>query len=129
MGRSGRLRLESRTAANSIGTGGHLTEAATDSPDARKRQPAWFARAPELELDCRDAGLDGMSVFRSVIRETQRLLPGQMIAIRIGFEPAFLCRALAGKGFIHWPEPLPGGGWKIYFARRAERSRLRKPRI
>ncbi|OYV99639.1 MAG: hypothetical protein B7X11_05195, partial [Acidobacteria bacterium 37-65-4] len=68
--------------------------------------------------DCRAAGADGMTDFRTVIKEAERLLPGQVLAIRIGFEPTFLCRVLAGKGFDHWPEPAEDGEWKIFFLRR-----------
>ena len=82
------------------------------------RRPAWFAGTPALELDCRTAGSDGVAALRTVMKEAQRLLPGQILAIRIGFEPAFLCRALAGKGFSHWPESAEGGEWRIYFLRR-----------
>jgi hypothetical protein len=59
-----------------------------------------------------------MAAFRTVMKEAERLLPGQILSIRIGFEPTFLCRVLAGKGFNHWPEPAEDGGWKIYFLRK-----------
>ena len=90
------------------------------SPDlnARARRPAWFARASDRELDCRNAGSDGMAAIRTVMKETEGLLPGQILTIRIGFEPTFLCRVLAGKGFDHWPERAEDGEWVIYFLRK-----------
>jgi hypothetical protein len=100
-----------------------MTDVSTQPPCAPARRPAWFARAPELELDCRRSEGDGMAAFRSVMKEAQRLLPGQVLAIRIGFEPTFLCRVLAGRGFNHWPEPAENGEWRIYFLRRHGRAR------
>jgi hypothetical protein len=94
--------------------------------DASPRRPARFGGTPELELDCRTQGSDGIAVLRTVMKEAQRLPPGRMLAIRIGFEPAFLCRALAGKGFSHWPESMEGGEWRIYFLR-PERNKPRRP--
>jgi hypothetical protein len=104
--------------------GGLLTDASIDQARSRARRPAWFARAPDVELDCRTEGTDGVAAIRTVMKEAERLQPGQILAIRIGFEPTFLCRVLAGKGFNHWPEPSEGGEWRIYFLRKlGERSR------
>jgi hypothetical protein len=99
-------------------TGGFLTDASKNPSAVRARRPAWFARAPDVELDCRTAGSDGMAAIRTVMKEAQGLLPGRILAIRIGFEPTFLCRVLAGKGFNHWPEAAEGGDWIIYFLRK-----------
>jgi hypothetical protein len=91
---------------------------ATTAPPAPDRRPPWFARPSDIELDCRAIGYDGMTAFRAVITEAERLLPGQVLKIRIGFEPAFLCRVLAGRGFEHWPEQIEAGQWLIYFLRK-----------
>jgi hypothetical protein len=69
-------------------------------------------------LDCRTAGADAMAAIRTVMKEALGLLPGRILAIRIGFEPTFLCRVLAGKGLNHWQEPAEGGDWIIYFIRK-----------
>ncbi|HEX4048430.1 MAG TPA: DUF2249 domain-containing protein [Elusimicrobiota bacterium] len=88
-----------------------------EAPSARTRRPALFARAPEVELDCRGAGTGASEALRGVMQEADRLHPGQILAIRTAFEPALLCRVLAGRGFQHWPEPAADGDWTIYFLR------------
>lgn len=100
-----------------------MNEPSTPSLSIQSRRPAWFAGTPALELDCRTDGSGAMAALRAVMKEAQLLLPGQILAIRIGFEPAFLCRALAGKGFAHWPEAAEGGGWRIYFLKGRRRFR------
>ena len=83
----------------------------------RARRPSWFARPPDVELDCRNACSDGMAAIRTGIKEAEGLLPGRVLAIRIGFEPTFLCRNHTGKNNNHKPEPAEGGEWTIYFLR------------
>jgi hypothetical protein len=100
------------------GLGGLVNDPSNPPLSVPSKRPAWFAGTPALELDCRTEGSDGIAALRTVMQEAHRLLPGQILTIRIGFEPAFLCRALASRGFIHWPEPTGGGDWMIYFLRR-----------
>jgi hypothetical protein len=91
---------------------------ATLKAAARTRRPSWFARPSDVELDCRKDGSDGMTAIRAVMKEAERLLPGRVMTIRIGFEPTFLCRVLAGRGFDHWPEKIADDQWLIYFLRK-----------
>lgn len=87
-------------------------------PAAQDRRPAWFSRKPDVELDLRAPDTAGVPSLKAVISEAERVARGQMLAIRIGFEPALLCRILANRGFNHWAEPEANGDWRIYFLRR-----------
>jgi hypothetical protein len=81
------------------------------------RRPSWFACEPDFELDCRDAASTGAPSLKAIIDEAERVPEGRMMAIRIGFEPTFLCRIMNNRGFRHWPEQDASGEWKIYFLR------------
>lgn len=90
----------------------------TPSSPAQDRRPSWFARTPDFELDCRAEGA-GAPGLKAIIAEADRVSRGQMLAVRLGFEPALLCRMLGNRGFNHWAEPEGNGDWKIYFLRKA----------
>lgn len=71
-----------------------------------------------IVLDSRTLDVRGEPVFKSVMDAAERLAPGQVLSVRIDFEPTLLYRLLDRKGYEHWSTPGGRGEWRVHFRRR-----------
>jgi hypothetical protein len=77
------------------------------------RRPAAFARKPDVEVDCLGFAPDEPSPFKLVLDAAQPLAPGQMLRLRIAYEPTLLYLLLDGRSFGHWSERGADGEWTV----------------
>ena len=82
---------------------------------ADSRRPSGFGRPPDVELDCRASVNGGALTLKTALEEARRFDAGQILAIRMEFTPALLCRVMANRGFKQWSESDGNGGLRIYF--------------
>lgn len=79
------------------------------------RRPSWWRERADVELDCRLAGGDHPPVLSAALDAARGLSPGQVLSVRLDFEPVLLYQILAPRGFEHWAERRPDGDLRIDF--------------
>ncbi len=83
------------------------------------------ARPTDYEVRYQEILSSGAPPMPALLGTLNLLGPGELLVLRIDFEPALLLRVLAGRGFDARTEGVPGKNLSIYFSRRP----AAKPRL
>ena len=78
------------------------------------RPPALAARR-RVELDVREDIRAGREPFNRIVAMVKALEPGQVLVVRVPFEPVPLYAVLGARGLTHWTECLAADDWRVWF--------------
>lgn len=72
-----------------------------------------------VQLDVRDDVKTGAEPFARIMGAVKSLGAGQVLVLRVPFEPLPLYRVLGPRGFAHWTERRAADDWSVWFYRPA----------